>query len=726
MAGPSAPTAQGSFEKTPCAHVLVYIRERQLSGSLVVHGDEGKAVYAFDRGFLAQAKLPPNQLANGASPDRLGEVMLEMGLIRREALLESATRMARGDGLQGAILLAMSACSATALEKGLREQLARKGTRLFSQDPSSTYEFYQDQDLLEGFGGERIGIDIFAMIWRGVRATRQDAAIEKIFAKVAGKNLRMRVGTNVQQFGFEPEMTPMLALITRGISAEDYLRRAVDVDLSRKLLYVLLIGQCIEFLGAAPPRATQSAPALPRAEPPPAPPVQTPSLMGRPLVAEPVVPAVGSRTSIAARGTASDAIDLPVPPRAAPSIAPQPPVKVIKLPTTKAPFRSGVVPQLDEVFAEARREGASDLHLVAERPPLFRRIGELVPRGQPLDPEAIERIVMPIVPAELRAQLEEEGSCDFALEHEQHGRFRVNVSRQRTGLKACFRLIGMDLPTLASLGLPDEIAVATHHHQGLIVVAGPTGHGKTSTLTALIDLVNRGSTHHIITVEDPVEYVHPRAAAMMSQREVGTNTRTFAAALKASLREDPDVIAIGELRDTETVRMALAASETGHLVIATMNTPSAAKTIERIIDLFPPADQPQVRATLAGGLRLVVSQRLVPRIDRTGLAAAVEILPGSVPLWTLIRDGKTYQIPSLQQRGKALGIVRLDDSLADLVRANVVSFDDAKHFAENPDDFEGTVKGKLAADAAPPPETAKPAAEGGLLSRAGSIFGKKG
>ncbi|MEI8254408.1 MAG: ATPase, T2SS/T4P/T4SS family, partial [Deltaproteobacteria bacterium] len=205
-----------------------------------------------------------------------------------------------------------------------------------------------------------------------------------------------------------------------------------------------------------------------------------------------------------------------------------------------------------------------------------------------------------------------------------------------------------------------------------------------------------------------------------------THTKTFAAALKASLREDPDVIAIGELRDTETVRMALAASETGHLVIATMNTPSAAKTIERIIDLFPPADQAQIRATLAGGLRLVVSQRLVPRIDRTGLAAAVEILPGSVPLWTLIRDGKTFQIPSLQQRGRAFGIVRLDDSLADLVRANVVSFDDAKLVAENPDDFEATVKGKRPPDAPPPADPAKAAPEGSLLSRAGSMFGKKG
>ncbi|MEI8256870.1 MAG: DUF4388 domain-containing protein [Deltaproteobacteria bacterium] len=488
MVGTPAPTAQGTFEKTPCAHVLVYIRERQLTGSLAVHGGEGKALYSFERGFIVQAKLPPNQLANGASPDRLGEVMLEMGLIRRESLLESAVRMARGDGLQGAILLAMGACGPPALEAGLREQLARKGTRLFMQDPSSSYEFYQDTDLLEGFCGTRVGIDIFEMIWRGVRSTRQDVAIDRVFAKVAGKNLRLRAGTNIRQFGFEAEMAPMVALITRGVSLEDYVRRAVDVDLSKKLLYVLLIGQCVEILGVgapvAAPRAPQAVPALPHDEPPPAPPVAAPSLAGRTAPAEHVVPTV-------ARAAPPGPLDLPVPPRRAPSHPPPPAAKIIRLPTTKPAFRAGAVPALDRVFAEARRAGASDLHLVAERPPLFRRIGELTPRGEPIGPDELERIVMPIVPNELRAQLEEDGSCDFALEHEEHGRFRVNVVRQRTGLKACFRLIALELPTLASLGLPDEIADATHQHQGLIVVAGPTGHGKTSTLTALIDLVAR-------------------------------------------------------------------------------------------------------------------------------------------------------------------------------------------------------------------------------------------
>jgi twitching motility protein PilT len=305
-----------------------------------------------------------------------------------------------------------------------------------------------------------------------------------------------------------------------------------------------------------------------------------------------------------------------------------------------------------------------------------------------------EEILLATIPARLRATFDHDGSCDFAVAHPKHGRFRVNVSRQRTGLKASLRLIGFETPSLESLGLPAAIGNATHHHQGLIVLTGPTGHGKTSTLAALVNLLNTTSTHHIITVEDPVEYVHARKKALISQREIGTQTRSFANALKASLREDPDVIVVGELRDTETVRMALAASETGHLVIATMNTPSAAKTIDRLIDLFPPGDQPQVRMGLAGGLRLIVSQRLVRGVDGTRVHAAAEVLPGSVALWNLIRENKTYQIPSLQQRGKSLGIVRLDDSLIELVKAKKVTLEDARNYAEAPDELTFALTGQ--------------------------------
>ncbi|MDC3984224.1 type IV pilus twitching motility protein PilT [Polyangium jinanense] len=386
---------------------------------------------------------------------------------------------------------------------------------------------------------------------------------------------------------------------------------------------------------------------------------------------------------------------------------------------------------LDDVLLRARADGASDVHLVASRPPLLRIGGKLLPRGPEVEPQALERMLESRIPERLRAQLAIEGSCDFALDDPRFGRSRVNVTRQRTGLKASFRLVSREIPTLAELGLPDAIALATRHHQGLIVITGPTGHGKTTTLAAIVDIINSETSHHIITVEDPIEYVHPRKKAMMSQREVGSHTRDFQSALKASLREDPDVIVVGELRDTETVRMALSASETGHLVLGTMNTPSAAKTIDRLIDLFPPGDQQQVRVTLAGGLRLVVSQRLLPRKDGPGMIAAAEMLPGSVPLWNLIRESKTWQIPSLQQRGKGFGIVRLDDSLADLVRAGKASLEDALLVAEAPDELEAALAGKRASavpQAAPaePPKPAEPEANKGLLGRAGALFGKKG
>jgi twitching motility protein PilT len=429
---------------------------------------------------------------------------------------------------------------------------------------------------------------------------------------------------------------------------------------------------------SVPPPRVRGAPQVPaaRAAPPPGPPV-----------------AASVAVAVQHVEVASDPILRAAVVRSIPSPAPAPaPVA--------APAPTALARNLDDVLVIARQEAASDLHLVAGRPVLLRVGGELIPRGEALDGAAVEALVAPIVPEHMRAPLAEHGSSDFAIERAT-GRFRVNVSRQRTGLKACFRCIPAGVPTLAALGVPAEIERATHHHQGLVLVTGPTGHGKTSTMAAIVDIINAGTTHHIITVEDPVEFVHRRKKAMVSQREVGSHTRSFQSALKASLREDPDVIVVGELRDTETVRMALAASETGHLVLGTMNTPSAAKTIDRLIDLFPPADQQQVRMTLAGGLHLIVSQRLLPKADGSGMVAAVELLPGSVALWSLIRDAKTFQIPSLQQRGKGFGIIRLDESLAELVRSGKVTKQAALAVAEHPEELDAVLSGKRQAAPAP-------------------------
>jgi len=364
------------------------------------------------------------------------------------------------------------------------------------------------------------------------------------------------------------------------------------------------------------------------------------------------------------------------------------------------------------LLERARAESASDVHIMSGEPVRFRCSGRLTPQGDAISDQEARELILPLLGQRGARQLEELGYADFACQLEGAGRFRVNVTKQRTGLKGCFRLIMPEPPTLQSLGLPHELRQMLNYHQGLVVVSGPSGAGKTTTLAALVDLFNSERSVHIITVEDPVEFVHPIKRAVVSQREVGSHTQSFHSALKASLREDPDVIAIGELRDRETVEKALEAAETGHLVFATMSTPSGASTIDRLIDMFPPDDQSQVRATLAGVLKFVVSQRLVPRKDGTGRVVAVELLTGGMALWTLIRDDKLYQLPSLLQRGRAFGMIRIEDSLNGLLSAGIISVEDAKRFAN--DD-----RGIGASEPPPSPERGR---KGSMRD----IFSKKG
>ncbi|MFO0613470.1 MAG: PilT/PilU family type 4a pilus ATPase [Polyangiaceae bacterium] len=390
--------------------------------------------------------------------------------------------------------------------------------------------------------------------------------------------------------------------------------------------------------------------------------------------------------------------------------------------------------RLEPLLDEGRDAGASDLHLTADvgegarRGALLRVAGSLIEARTRVPSSEREAAILALVPLAYRGALETRGGADFALDVPRAGRFRVNVTLTLCGLKASLRFIPRELPTIASLGLPDALRAATEQHQGLIVVTGPAGHGKTTTLAALVDHVNATRPHHVITVEDPIEIVHPIKTAILTQREVGAQTRSFARALKGALRQDPDVIVVGELRDVETMRMALSASETGHLVIATMNTPSAAHTIDALIDFFPPGDQPQVRSTLAGGLKYIVSQRLVPRADGKGCVAAVETLPGSLPLWNMIRDQKTFQLPSHMQRGKGAGIVRLNDSLADLVQRGVITLEDAMRSSTNAEELQLILNGPASSPVELPPSRELPGEKmvGQLLGRAGAFFSRKG
>lgn len=376
-------------------------------------------------------------------------------------------------------------------------------------------------------------------------------------------------------------------------------------------------------------------------------------------------------------------------------------------------------PSLASMLRAARQHGASDFHVMSGRPPQVRVAGQLTPVGSPVAHADVESMLEPLLDERCKAMLAQAGYVDLAVDVPGAGRMRVNVSRQRTGWKGCFRMVAAQPPRLSDLGLPEELAKITMHHQGLVIVSGPSGHGKTTTMAALVNLFNETRPVHIITIEDPVEVLHPPKRAIVSQREIGMHTASAHTALKAALREDPDVIAIGELRDRETVEMALSASETGHLVIATMSTPSGARTIDRLIDMFPPDDQAQVRATLAGALKMVISQRLLPTVDGSRMVAAAELITGNIPLWSLIRDNKLHQLPSLLQRGRAYGMVRIDDSLTALVRRGDVSEQVAKSFADDPKQVTATPQQPDA-----PAAAAVPAAQGAassLLSR----FGKK-
>jgi len=330
---------------------------------------------------------------------------------------------------------------------------------------------------------------------------------------------------------------------------------------------------------------------------------------------------------------------------------------------------------LDSFLAMAMAAHATDLHLVPGRPVLLRVASDLVARTQPIAPEHVDRIVRDIVPSRLREALDGEGACDFTIDHREHGRFRVNVSRHRSGTKLAVRALGQALPSIAALALPEPVSSAIRATRGLVLVTGPAGQGKSTTLAALVDAVNAASARHIYTIEDPIEHVHAKRRGCVTQRELGTHVRSWADGVNDALSSDVDLLVLGELRDEASVRAALVALDGARLVFATMNAASAAKAIGRLIQSVPVVEQARARATIAGSLRLVVGQRLVPSADRTRLCAAYEVIRGSVATHVAVRDDKLDALrPAL----------RLDESLAELVRTQKVTLDVAKQFAEAP------------------------------------------
>jgi twitching motility protein PilT len=338
-----------------------------------------------------------------------------------------------------------------------------------------------------------------------------------------------------------------------------------------------------------------------------------------------------------------------------------------------------------ELLREALDRKASDLHVTVDSPPVIRVNGELVRLDLPhLQPADTRRLLMEMLDEDQAGRFESEGEVDFAHSIAHLGRFRVNGYRQRGSAAIAIRLIGSEIKSLRALGLPETLANLARRPRGLVLVTGPTGSGKTTTLASMIDLINREFEYHIITLEDPIEYLHRHQRSVVNQREIGSDTQSFASGLRAALREDPDVVLVGEMRDLETIATALRAAETGHLVLATLHTNDASQTIDRVVDAFPPYQQEQVKVQLGNCLEGIVAQRLIPRMDSRGRVVAVEVLVANPAIRNLIREGKTHQIPSSLQTGSRYGMKTMDASLRELYAQQVISAEDYVFNASDP------------------------------------------
>ena len=334
--------------------------------------------------------------------------------------------------------------------------------------------------------------------------------------------------------------------------------------------------------------------------------------------------------------------------------------------------------KIDAFFKLMNDQKASDLHLVSGQPPALRINGEMERvKYHVLDDDGLKGMLYEIAPEDKVKVFEETGDVDFGYEIPGLARYRANFFMQKNGVAAVFREIPSTILTAEQLGLPPVIPKLAMLPRGLIVVTGPTGSGKSTTLASIIDVANKNRKDHIITIEDPIEFVHQSQSCIVNHREVGLHTKSFSTALRGALREDPDIILVGEMRDLETISLAIEAASTGHLVFGTLHTSSAAKTVDRIIEVFPSAEQAQVRSTLSDGIRAIIAQVLFRRIDKGGRCAALEILIATPAVRNLIREAKTYQIPSMIQTGKKYGMQLLDDAIMEMCTKGMISPDEA-------------------------------------------------
>jgi twitching motility protein PilT len=363
---------------------------------------------------------------------------------------------------------------------------------------------------------------------------------------------------------------------------------------------------------------------------------------------------------------------------------------------------------IEDLMEQMIEMGGSDLHLSAGLPPYFRISGKLTPIGnEPLTGDQCQRLIFSMLNNTQRKTLEQTWELDCSYGVKGLARFRVNVYKERGSYAACLRALSSKIPNFDKLGLPDVVREMSEKPRGLILVTGPTGSGKTTTLAAMIDLINRTRAEHILTVEDPIEFVYEPIKSLVHQRQLNEDTKSFANALKAALREDPDIILVGEMRDLETISLAISAAETGHLVFGTLHTSSAAQTIDRIVDVFPHERQTQVRVQLSNSLVAVFSQTLVPRKNvkpgEFGRIMAQEIMIVTPAISNLIREGKTAQIYSAIQTGGKLGMQTLEKVLADMYKAGTISFEAAMSKTSKPDEIQRLIGG------VPPTTGAKPA-----------------